>query len=473
MAALDCTSLWADLCFAHPAFTQLMLQRSGASPLVIKHRFTGETTGVIDNTVFHALSETKRLRTVDLCFLVSHSRLGAFLTSLSRKAGILENLILSQFSDLGGFALPTDLLKEGAPCLRRIQLIGCYITNWSTFPFGPSLTEFQLVQFHGESDGLTPAVLLHVLKRTPNLRRLEFSGCALKDMDAPLNLDDRRDERAALPALRQLKLGDLVNSEIISFFSLVHIPGAASVELAIADDALESSEVSELFTSLQASWQGVPTRVAELKICKNIGTDGPEFRLSNNAGAQLCVSFAEMVLPLPQLVAIVTKEMALSQSLETLSIFSVHLDKASWIHCFGAMPGLKAISMDLSGVWGLVRAIDPDPSTRFTGEMGESEVPTTLPFPALSRLCLTRVKFQPDDVSNPDNAIFDGLTSAFVKRQKMRPMTSLRIDECSHIFRNDYEKIREALPGLDVEWDGNENSMSWEDLEDLWFSKES
>ncbi|TEB19402.1 hypothetical protein FA13DRAFT_331354 [Coprinellus micaceus] len=149
----------------------LMLQRSKGAPLTVAHSCRRNEGQDVTDAVIQALSQTGRLRIVDTD--LSNGLEGSLKAILS--APIIENICLSKHSLIAS-PLPVDFLHEGAPMLRRLNMLGFH-PNWAAFPFGPTLVEVRLFQ-HEEHDYPSPGYFLRALDHMPNLQSLELSAKA-------------------------------------------------------------------------------------------------------------------------------------------------------------------------------------------------------------------------------------------------------------------------------------------------------
>ena len=172
--ALGCAHLWTRLFFASPKWIDEQLRRSKTAPLIVC--IYGPWTWRYDSGFIRSLEKLLENlnRIKDLCIIwPSQDMIDIINARLNAPAPLLQSLHLTARHCPGRyhFIMPEDTFP-GATSLRRVHLEMCYV-DWSSHIFN-GLTELTLRCTPDHSRKNWDGVL-HILRRSPHLRRLHLS----------------------------------------------------------------------------------------------------------------------------------------------------------------------------------------------------------------------------------------------------------------------------------------------------------
>ncbi|KAF5315634.1 hypothetical protein D9611_004973 [Ephemerocybe angulata] len=463
--ALDCATLWSTLLFCTPELTEAMTIRSKNAPLSFKfdcydNRF--------NDVVSRILSQPQRLRSVEISGLLHP----ALLDKSSRSAPFLERLVLTPLTSLPKILLPTNFLQGGAVCLKHLELQHFHIPSWEQLPLGPHLT---LLELKLTTSGKRPSAqpFLESLQAMPLLQHLSLFDF-LPEGDYPKHFSDDS-EPPPLPDLRALELSD-TSAAITGFFATLTVPQTAKVAVYLTDTdpEIEISPLSQLLVNLRKGWkgleEGVQRLILEEEYLQKFDIHEEYLQLQLYRKRSIEVKSNEYIRPdllinlrsdhdlHPHAVfSTIAAQLDLSQLMFLSVLFESYiLTPETWISAFGALEGLKSITVGHTVALSLIEALGEDPAFQADGSVQPNS--TLLPphFPNLSNITFCSVDFGLQ-TNNPSAFISYIQQTITVFRRKIYPCIALEISTCSN-FRQEHLEQLEGM-GIEVDWDLHNGDM--------------
>ncbi|KAJ3549560.1 hypothetical protein NMY22_g840 [Coprinellus aureogranulatus] len=451
-AALDCASLWADLMFHKPGLPEFMLAHSKGSPLTIEFNAFNQDIAPFVNVLCQAISQTHRLRSL----VIRRENVRDWKLDVPRiistgciEAPILEKLVLSRHEQLDYSAeevIPEDFLSKGAPRLSHLNLTGCTVRSWGSIPLGAGLKFLQL-HAHLESTPIRPdpATFFDALSNMKSLEVLSLSKTAPTEA-LPLSA------RYVLPpTLRKFALED-TSEPIYQLFRHVAVPSTAKLAVTFID--LHDDGVLEEFISLlESSWdRGIRTGVYGLEYMPDDGEKSRlTFALNGSLTPSLDVSFRSLTWGQGPTMDIDDAFFVFYEQLNmtTLFYFKIWQDNPwsseTWRTFFGHLPDLYSVELHRNALLGFLGTLQEE-----WNQPDSSSAPL---FPSLRWVVCDEIDFDKKlgrlyGVETIDCLV--EMAKRFATRRKFR----LGLRECTDFGPQEFKRLQEVSPDLEVEWDG-------------------
>ncbi|KAJ3534518.1 hypothetical protein NMY22_g6885 [Coprinellus aureogranulatus] len=445
-AAIDCAALWSSIvAFSKVEFAKVMLERSKTAPLTIGLRGDEGKEGKV--LLIGLLKNAQRLRHVDIRFNEPRTlEVHEILSHLYGPAPLLEDLSVLALKPARN-DIPPRLLERGELALKRFSIHGCNVTSWPSLPSGPSLTQLDL-----DSKGFVghrrPEAqdLYSYLARLPFLRTLALRGYLPKKPRG--NAQPQQPSHTSLSALENLVIDD--GPEMIAnFFAFTRLPHTKSIELFI-NTRCTSDALRLLLATLSTSWRaGMEGGARTLDISARAAV-GPKLSFSfRERSSKLGLLFTNQAPSMNGLVSLCSGGLDL-KPLDTLNVFgAIRPGRPSW-ESFSRLPSLRCINFHSTDV------------SDFTYVFGRQfpyldDAQTEPRFPLLAEVSFDRVQFDPQKTLRGGigrvEDVEDLIRGVTWRLSRHIPIQRLRLSRCSHFFKRHYDRIREAVPGLDLCWD--------------------
>ncbi|KAF5341935.1 hypothetical protein D9611_001272 [Ephemerocybe angulata] len=443
--ALNRATLWSDLSFSNPAFTQAMLVRSLETPLSISIKFKAPPHRFLD-VLKKALSHNHRLHSVDIQLSV-HLTLQAVWEKCRSEAPNLKILSLSSLGDPKFMHhLPEGLLEGKCPSLEHLSLDGFRLLDWQTIPLAPALTHLCVKvnsDMYRHSWRPSPQPFLSCLVGMPLLRHLEVSGI-LPSLPYPSPVPPH-----TLNHLEVLRLSDS-KTWIIKLLKVIRLPRLKSFWIRFNESSMD---IDLFLTSLKTSWDLAQNGIQNLRLSTSI--EHTRNRQSSHSNT-LAVSFSR-----PDSTDPVTTDMVLIFSggrntsveqllrsfglppgltpLHTLKLESHSpVSDSAWTEILSTLPYLRHITLGRALSQGFVDALKSPPNG------------TSAPFPALEELVFDRVDFDDGQVGASAGRIKRLIDALSSRREQIKALT---VNRCLNFAKGDFDPVKTQLPGLKVSWD--------------------
>ncbi|KAJ3548747.1 hypothetical protein NMY22_g1145 [Coprinellus aureogranulatus] len=459
--ALGYPALWAELSFSHPALADMMLQRTRDGPIDIKFSCVESMSNELQAVFRKALSQTYRLRTVDLYVPeTSPITFSSILSRLETATPKLETLVLRSY-DYGIQSYPAGLLGGLAPLLKKLKLTKCPNHVWRTVPFGSKCLSH--LDLSSVADCPRPTLddfSTALIRMSSTIKILILDNNLPKDFtDGPVPLQPRGG-KLTLPALSVLNLTDEVCS-VRSFLSLVNLPQLGILHISFTRRAVRDTHELRLFLdAVEGSCQIVEHgRLVGFEIREALN-NGPSFTFTSEEAEMELAFKCNPDITLQQFVEAYHEQFDLSGITE-LFIWDAAMFGADWTSVISRLRKLEQIFFGFSRIDGFVEVLLTKPT---------DENPFHH-FPALSKITLGKVNFDPEEPVDPADSmasiLVDDLIEGLRWRQDGRPVNKLEIEKCAAFTEDHYSQIQAALPGLEIVWDRFTEATTWDELYDL------
>ncbi|KAF8074861.1 hypothetical protein FPV67DRAFT_1445873 [Lyophyllum atratum] len=491
--ALDSPSLWANLVFTRPKWSEEMLKRSKMASLVVKADLTCITPRIFE-AVRLALLYGSRVQELQLH--AASATIDRLLTAdPSFEAPMIHSLSLSvprttRFGTDEGFTLPETVLKGETPYLRKVDLQKCNI-SWDSSLL-KSLTHLTIHDVIASARPTTQQVM-DALERMPSLEVLDLHDALPLAPGAGIS-DSPPDHIIDLKQLTHLAITSTV-PECVNLVSRITIPASARVHLSCSGTEATGSDFSGIMKIISnprgASYRlGENDNQPERKAIRvlHVQHEAPISLVVHGwtnplppHEAHVRVNTPDIQLHLswhhtPQtkvdaIAATICKAIPIAP-LRSLRLAHVAgITKKTWTTTFGLLPKLQSVHIAGESAHTFIAALrDEVPMESLTspvtpgGMLGvkrpnlrrrRSTVPTVY-FPHLKSLTLEEVSFEEHvDTSAP----FDDLRNCIKERSERKAdIQDLRLRECSYLYEEIVDVLEEFVPHVD--WDGFENEAS-------------
>jgi len=491
--ALDCPSLWGNLVFSRPKWSEEMLKRSKMASLVVKADLTCITPRIFE-AVRLALLHGPRIHELQL--RAASATIERLLTTDSSfEAPMISSLSLSvprntRFGTDEGFTIPAAVLSGETPYLKRVELQKCNISWDSSLLSG--LTHLKIHDVTATARPTTQQ-LMNALERMPALEVLDFQD-ALPLSPGAGAPDSPPDRVIDLAQLTHLAVTSTV-PECVNLVSRITIPANARVHLSCSGTEATGSDFSGIMKII-TNPRGASCRLddndslPERKIIRvlhiqheapiSLVVHGWTIPLSpneahvrtNTPDIQLHLSWHHSPQTKVDLIATSICRAIPIAHLRSLRLAHVAgITKKTWTNTFGFLPKLHSVHIAGESGHAFVAALrDEIPTEALTspvtpgGMLGvkrpglrrrRSAVPTVY-FPHLKSLVIEDMSFEEHaDKSAP----FDDLQNCIKERfERKAEIQELRLRECSHLYEGKVEELKEIVPNID--WDEVEQGFS-------------
>ncbi|KAJ3522575.1 hypothetical protein NMY22_g11835 [Coprinellus aureogranulatus] len=459
--ALNCPVLWSKVSFFHPALTDMMLQRTRDGPIDIEFSCAENTSNGLQAVFLKALSQAERLRTVELhVSRTSPITFSSILSRLETTTPNLETLVLNSYGDaIKGY--PVEFLGGLAPLLKKLKLNECPNHIWRTVPFGSRcLSDLDL---SSPADCPRPSLYdfsTALIQMSSSIRIMTLANNLPKDFtDGPAPLQPRPG-RLTLPALSVLILSDDVGS-VRSFLSLLNLPQLGILRISFTHRAVrDTHELQVILGAVGESCQMVGQgELVGFEIHERPNS-GPSFTFSSEE-TEVELSFkCDPDITLRQFVEAYHEQFDLS-TISQLLIWDTVMFGADWTSVVSRLPRLEHITFDFSRIDGFAEILLIKPADNDSFHH----------FPALSKITLGRVNFDPEEPVDPADSmasiLVDDLIEGLRWRQGVRSVNKLEIEKCAAFTEDHYSRIQAAIPGFEIVWDRFTEATTWDELYDL------
>ncbi|KAF5341933.1 hypothetical protein D9611_001278 [Ephemerocybe angulata] len=472
--SLSCASLWSQIAFENPFFTDVMLARSSNAPLDVHFDVPSPSKKPL---AYHALrdvlqSQVHRLRSVTIQSSGSAHRLH-FPKLLSKwtAAPILEELRLHATE---GDPLRLPFLRKGAPSLKHLELSGFRIPDWMVLPLGPTLETLEIAFSSEVLAGAplfqrpTAQALFSTLQRAPSLGKLRLFSTLPRIPTA----GEPHTTPIVCRNLRELHLGD-TPIKILNFFQAVHAPQLRNLHITFDDQVRDTVPLLADFLDTLASTRNFPASpsIIEFKI-EHAGLAPVHNFTFQFAGTSPQADDAYTLQlshirhrnhDLEDLLPLFTNLWDVSE-LRSLAIDSDDwIGSSSWNLHFRNLQKLEHIEIVGGSIRGFIHSLrdgllldeqSPEPDLA-TGSSGEELI--LIPLPALSTIVVEEVELPPDLLVQ-----FMEVLGVWVELDT--PPLKISFYQCEAITRETFGALVEALPGIEFSWDGFTLGDSYTDL---------
>ncbi|GLB41913.1 hypothetical protein LshimejAT787_1005130 [Lyophyllum shimeji] len=486
--ALDCPSLWGNLVFTRPKWSEEMLKRSKMASLVVKADLTCITPRIFE-AVRLALLHGSRIH--DLQLRAASATLDRLLAAdLSLEMPMIRSLSLSvprvaRFGTDEGFTIPTTILNGPTPYLKRLELQKCNISWDSSLLRG--LTHLTIRDVTASARPTTQQ-LMDALERMPGLQVFDFQD-ALPLSPQTEAVHPPPDRIIHLPQLIHLSIASTV-PECVNLVSRITIPASARVHLSCSGTEATGSDFSGIMKIISnPRCSSCPDEIdspPERKIIRvlHVQVEAPVSLLvhgwtdplspsendvrANAPDIQLHLSWHHS--PQAKVDAIATSICKAIPIAHLRSLRMAHvggMTPKTWANTFGFLPKLHSVHIAGDSAHTFIAALreevpveallSPVTPGRMLGvkrpglRRRRSAVPAGY-FPSLKSLTLEDVSFE-EHVGT--FVPFRYLQECIKERSERKvALQELRLRECSHLYEEMVDLLEQTVPTVD--WDGFE-----------------
>ncbi|EGN96756.1 hypothetical protein SERLA73DRAFT_161770 [Serpula lacrymans var. lacrymans S7.3] len=480
--ALGCPSLWSNLVFSYPRWTDEMLIRSKMAPLVVKVDLTYMTPKVVE-ALQQALKHSIRVK--DFKLIASKEMMEKLLNQVSGPAPLLESLSLSNsryshYTTESGYPLPEVMFEGQTPRLRRLELFKCDISWNSALLSG--LTHLD-IRNTAASARPTMSQVLSALERMPSLQVLTLEE-SLPTLPESVHKLPTIGCVVPLQALRSIRLSGRV---IDCAHVLAHMsyPSTATLKLACKAGPAASFDFSSIFPAVVANCGGSGTSgekpLRHLQVhnlapnsVRFQGWHSPEPPLHVFSNIRTAAMFSQDEPTSPQIEIDMSwssfgsdKPMGVVQSMcnvlplayvRTLHVHNFsYVPKSFWLDAFGGLTRLRTIRSSNIPIEGLIDALVTE--VPGSGRLLRPKKFGEVFLPTVCEVVLEGVDFE------DGSSLLDDLLDCMMDRAERRAeIRNLSIQDCRHIYSDDVERLEEVV--VDVVWDGIEQGYEDEEEEE-------
>ncbi|KAF6756817.1 hypothetical protein DFP72DRAFT_892402 [Ephemerocybe angulata] len=452
--SLGCASLWSQIAFENPFFTDVMLVRSSNAPLNVHFDVPSPSKKPL---AYHALrdvlqSQVHRLRSVTIQSSGAAHRLH-FPKLLSKwtKAPILEELRLHA-TERDPLRLP--FLRKGAPSLKHLELSGFRIPDWMVLPLGPNLETLEITfsseVLAGEPLFQRPTAqsLFSTLQRAPSLRKLRLFSTLPRIPTA----GDSHTTPIVFKNLRELHLGD-TPIKILNFFQAVHAPQLRNLHITFDDQVRDTVPLLPEFLDTLASTRNFPVnrRIIELKI-EHAGEVNVHNFTFEFAGASPYDADDAFMLQLShirnrheaveELIPIFTRRWDISDLHRLVVDTDNQISLSRWDAHFRDLQKLQHIEIVGDSMWGFAFSLGDGMEHHEAAAGGGLLVP----FPALLTLVVEEAEISED-------ILYELIYGLQIWTELDTPLLKISFGQCESITKETYRTMVDSLPGIEFTWD--------------------
>ncbi|KAG5647807.1 hypothetical protein DXG03_007729 [Asterophora parasitica] len=494
--ALDSPSLWGNLVFTRPKWSEEMLKRSKMASLIVKADLTCITPRIFE-AVRLALLHGPRIH--DLQLRAASATIERLLSRDLElfEAPMIHSLSLSvpritRFGSDEGFTIPSTILSGETPYLRRLDLDKCNISWESALLQG--LTHLKI---HDVTTAARPTTqqLVDALERMPRLEVLDFRD-ALPLSPETATSDALPEGRIIdLPVLNHLAIVSTV-PECSNLIRHISVPTGARVHLSCSGTETSGSDFSGIMKVVSnprsSSYLTSEDCVSERKIVRVLhvlyeaplslvvrGWSKPllpnEAHIRATPDIQLHLSWHHSAqTQVDDIATSLCKSIPIAH-LRSLRLSHVgDITRQTWTSTFGLLPHLHNVHIAGGSMRTFIAALHEQvPSEVLASPVtpggklcvkrpGLRRRPSALPivyFPHLTSLTIEEAGFEHrSGFASP----FEDLRTCLMERSERKvEIQELRLRECSHLYEENVNILRELVAELD--WDGIEEGYSDEE----------
>jgi hypothetical protein len=448
-AAIGCPSLWTDLIFSHPSWTEEMLLRSKAAPLVVKADVPPIGIYLIQRVTL-ALEQIARIRVLNirgtriaLEKLFGHSRAPARLLQSLRLSNVPENAYdLIDSND--PFHLPGSIFDSTTSRIRHLELSNCVLAH--DVPLFECLTYLEI-----HHTNISTPQILAVFNKMPSLEILILED-ALSAVSEGVAIVGSAERAVHFSKLSRLDLYGPVHdcAFLLSHLTYQSVPTLKLTCRASGRD--DFSSISPFISGFGADGRAIRSLAIEVYSASQIRVKGwirsstdPHYTPTGTPQIDLCLTWYHTFLEKTQeeLLTAVCQALPLSE-LHTLCVGMDHLriGKAGWRKLFSYMGKLREVNVWGQSAEGLILALQIEEEIK----KGRK---ASLVLPRLRDVLFTEVNFGGDDVA------FEMLQDCLISRCNYNiGVHELHLQDCRYITEDDVALLEEIV--VTVCWDGIE-----------------
>ncbi|KAG6854044.1 hypothetical protein C0991_011249 [Blastosporella zonata] len=485
--ALDSPSLWGNLVFTRPRWSEEMLKRSKMASLAVKADLSCIITPRIFEAVRLALLHGPRIHHLQL--RAGSATIERLLATESFELPMIRSLSLAvpratRFGTDEGFTIPEAILSGETPYLTRLELHKVNIA-WDS----KLLSGLTHLTIHDIAPSSRPSTdqLMDALERMPRLEILDIQDALPPSPTTPPSSGRIID----LAELTRLTITSTV-PECASLIGRITIPASARVHLSCSGTEATGGDFSGVmkiishpmgFGYRQEAKDGLPER----KIVRvlHVHHEAPSSLVVQGWTNGLSVQEAHTHLNDPDIQLHLSWHYSTQTTVDNItaslcrSIPIAHLRSLrmayvdgitpkAWTGIFGFLPKLHTVHIAGDSAHTLISALREDVPIELTspvtpgGMLGikrpglrrrRSAIPSVY-FPHLTTLTMEDVSFE----EHADTPPFENLQTCLMERSERKSeIQELRLRECSHLYEEKIDELKELVPTVD--WDGVEQGF--------------
>lgn len=486
--ALDCPSLWGNLVFSRPKWSEEMLKRSKMANLTIKADLICITPKIFE-AVRLALLHGPRVQELQL--LATSATIERLLGGTSFEAPMLQSLSLAvpRYSRIGsdeGATLPGNVLCGETPYLRRVELRKCNL-RWDS----ALLSGLTHLKIHDITPSARPTTrqLIDALERMPALEVLDLQE-ALPATNTILNSPS--DPIIDFPRITLFTIKSSV-PECNNLISRISIPSTARIQLSCSGTEATGDDFSSILKFLPRT-RNTSNRFddvdnvsekrtvrsmqimheAPLSLLVQCWEKAGGVRVPVNTYGPIDIQLhlschsSTVLLDVDSIITAVCKEISVSQ-LHVLRLSNTtSIEKDTWINNFGTSPYLREVHIEGNSTHTFIaalraeRTLDMPISSSPASATGDGFLTvrrpglrrrkSTIPhvyFPALKILRIEDANFEGIvPISKPFEDFRDCLIERYERKAEVQ---ELMLWDCSNLAAVDVDLLREIV--VDIDWD--------------------
>ncbi|KAG6919502.1 hypothetical protein DXG01_005092 [Tephrocybe rancida] len=492
--ALDCPSLWSNLVFTRPRWSEEMLKRSKMASLAVKADLTCITPKIFEAARL-ALLHGPRIHNLQL--RAGSATIERLLTAEdSFELPMIQSLSLSvphatRFGTDDGFTIPETVLTGETPYLRKLELNKVNIGWESNLLKG--LTHLTIHDVPAASRPSTDQ-LMDALERMPRLEVLDIQDALPPSPTESSSVDRIID----LARLVRLSITSTV-PECINLVSRLAIPANARAHLRCSGTEATGGDFSGIMKIISnprgaAYRQEAKDGPAERKIVRvlHIHHEAPISLVVQGWTNYLAPHEAHVHLNEPDIqlyfswhhsaeTKVESITAAICRSIPIAHLRSLHMTHVNditpkaWAGTFGFLPKLHSMHIAGDSAHTLIAALREEVPIEVTspvtpgGMLGvrrpglrrrRSATPSVY-FPQLRTLTMEDVNFE-ERVNPPMTTPFQNLQGCLKERlDHNSKIQELRLRECSHLYQEHVDTLKGLVTALD--WDRIEQGFLEDD----------
>jgi hypothetical protein len=447
-AAIGCPSLWTDLIFSHSSWTEEMLLRSKAAPLVVKADVSPRGTYLIQRVTL-ALEQIVRVRVLHI--RGTRISLEKLFGHVLAPAPLLESLRLSNVPDAydlidsnDPFHLPRSIFDNTTSRIRHLELTNCVLSH--DVPLFEWLTYLEI-----HHTNISMPQILAVFNKMPSLEILILED-ALSAVSEGAAILGSAESAVHFAKLSRLDLYGPVNdcAFLLSHLTYQSVPTLKLTCRAPGRD--DFSSISPFISGFGEDGRAIRSLAIEVYSASQIRFKGwirsstdLHYTPTGTPQIDLCLTWHHTYLETTQeeILTAVCQALPLS-GLRTLCVGmdQLRIGKVGWRKLFGYMEKLREVNVWGQSAEGLILALQIEEEIKKGRKV-------SLVLPQLREVLFTEVNFGSDD------GAFEMLQDCLISRCNYNiGVHELHLQDCRYITEADIALLGEIV--VTVCWDGIE-----------------